>query len=1310
MSTVIAKKIFLAILLLFLIHTGNCRFLQKREKTLPLTFDYAKISTNYFSPANEDPYPLTIQRGDNLYNSTTSDGKTLFYTTNNRGNYDIWFRDLKSSIIVPVTSHPAPEYKPAISPDGTKLAFVSEQYDSEGDIFFLEMNPKKWKEAYLKGERFINTDFKNISNPNYSDPKNARRYIDTDPCWSPDGKFLAYSTESLSPGLQNIVIYELKTKKIIKQITSEGGTSPYWALDGRYISYISYKNHSNGEIYRYDLQTNTHERLTHNEYIEYSPSLSPNGNILFYTSVRNPQKKEKGKEITDNGMIIRYNVSQKKEQHLSSETFPVFDTRYSRFGCADELEQFMNPVQKQKYREECGSILFSASLYNTINVYFIPAEGSIPKQATIEEQFNFALRYQKYQSYEGVVLALDSIKLFFEEDPLYPIFKAKAEMFKAQLNENSGRHDKAKQIIEEQLKQKNQKDGFYPYALASIFHKEGKRGTLETLEQYYDSVKAEKLIPLQQKYAILELIGEEREAINKRALSIEAYARILNEFPEYYNTNTIKQKISRLKFYSEQEIIPAYYLELINNPAIKRSRLNTIQNDIEKNIWKNRNYVEVNQLIDKLNQKEELQKQCAGLHRLLIYIKAKALYEGKDFQNSLGLINSYIGVYEAKPIIDPANKASVFDRKFDFDDPLYLKSLWLRAKNYEGLGTLQGDNGEGFFNQMKFFLVNYDDTFGVEIAEEEIEKSFRYYENQARKYTNQYFETKRKLASAKNIPDKEKKIQDNLKILRSAAIHYFYNTENMFLLKSKNLYLNTLYSQYAIYYYKKMIDSAFIYGKEIREHNSKAVLDFLNTNIVGTSTNFLSKVATNTYTSKVTDKLKVLGDFRDLKIEEVLGEDALFIINQHFKEGIPRARNYLYLAAIYGYAYYLIGKAIIYEDFYNQTGMMTPNRKEKILNDLKKAELELKWAIFANPQFADAYQLLGWLYQYVDVSKTQKLYSDSVSVGEEYESEYNIHFPGRHLEENVELYRQILDFLGEAPDKKLLSDLNLNLANNYLLLNSYPKAKEHYAKVEEYGKSIIDTSRFENYRQKALFHYNYARTLLYLGNYEQSSEEFGKVADIYLNNEFYKAYALGEANPGTQSESIHYVAKKLVLINALGGLAEMEGGNFRQAIRSLRRAVSYNAEVHLIPDYSLYNFLAICYQQVEDYSTANYFVKLAIEKNTDKNEKEKTESYFWELILPRKNRVHGDSRFPGGFPPIYQYLLSKGIEIKNFEEQREYSETLKLLNEREAFIKKNELDSMPSGQSILSNTISRKAYNEYKQGEFINSAKTYKES
>ncbi|MBE8432340.1 hypothetical protein IQB77_21790, partial [Leptospira interrogans serovar Pomona] len=171
----------------------------------------------------------------------------------------------------------------------------------------------------------------------------------------------------------------------------------------------------------------------------------------------------------------------------------------------------------------------------------------------------------------------------------------------------------------------------------------------------------------------------------------------------------------------------------------------------------------------------------------------------------------------------------------------------------------------------------------------------------------------------------------------------------------------------------------------------------------------------------------------------------------------------------YGYSYYLVNRSVIRETYYNAANSMTPARKEEILRDFKQAEYELRWIIFADTRYYEAYQLLGWMYQSVDILKSRKSDEDQPNDEERYASNYKKYFPEKKFEENIELYSQVLELLGENfENKKALSDLRLNLGNNYFLLKNYPKANEQYSKVDSLADYIISKTQFEDYRQKVI--------------------------------------------------------------------------------------------------------------------------------------------------------------------------------------------------------------------------------------------------
>ena len=132
----------------------NCNtFFNRGDETKRLDFDYQTVSRTYFRPENTKPFPLTVRRGNNLNGSISKDGRYLYFSGDIQSNFNIYVRDLKSSIVVPLTLHPSADYKPAINPDGKKLAFVSERYDSLGDIFIADLNIEEIVKGFAKGEK-----------------------------------------------------------------------------------------------------------------------------------------------------------------------------------------------------------------------------------------------------------------------------------------------------------------------------------------------------------------------------------------------------------------------------------------------------------------------------------------------------------------------------------------------------------------------------------------------------------------------------------------------------------------------------------------------------------------------------------------------------------------------------------------------------------------------------------------------------------------------------------------------------------------------------------------------------------------------------------------------------------------------------------------------------------------------------------------------------------------------------------------------------------------------------------------------------
>lgn len=1265
-------------LLILIFFTFQCAIFQKQSKELGVNFDYSAISKNYFYSNQSKPFPLTVQKGNNIHNSTTKDGRYLFYATDQKGNFDIWFRDLKSSIVVPVTNHPYSETKPAISPDGSKLIFVSEEYDSEGDLIYLEMNLEDWKSELLKGNRFISDNFKNITNPNFKNENSKQGILDTDPVWSPNGDYIVFVSTRFTPGLPNLCKMDPKNPTDVTLLTKKGGVSPSFSQNGQSIYFLSYSDDDKGEIYKLDYQSGQIDRITKNEYLDYSPTVDRNERFLYYTSIRKDTNKNGRLDERDNSLLVLKNLQNGEERFLSSGETSNFDTRYSNFNG--------------------GSLLFSASYYNSINIYFIPENGSIPKQETISDQFEYAKTFDSNRSLETYFLALDSIELFFANDPLFPIYSAKAQILKSQVLTRIGKKDEALKILRNLRTLKETPDTRFGIYISNYEETKTSKGKID-LEVYVNS-NLDKDWSKDSIPSLYHLLADDLESNRNFQKAYEILKTISRLYPDYHKISEINRRVGSFEFNSNSESFPAMYEEMTKvwweernsfekNPKLpfpneKKRDLRYLIEDVLQKIPEGRNSGEIVTRIDTLLTKPI--NQTNPIFRMTaLYIKAKAYSDQRMFNESNEVLDSIIPI-PTNIDLEPPGQPSVFEfPKYiaDYKNPILLRANLLKYQNQKALG-----NTSDALRNLKIYLEFYDPVLGVDLNSEEIQNAFFYFENKAIEF---------------------ERIGD----LLQSSFHYFFNNQNMFLVKTRNLYLDSLYKEYAVYYQRKMVDTIFSYGKKIREDEERALFNQLN--ILGKDKlNVVGNISGVTGLLTNSELFRGVIDVKDFEKIEVLSEKALGWTELYYKQAVPRARPYLDLATLYGYAYFLINKYVIYENYYNSTDTMTDSRKKEILENYKRAELELRWIIYADPTYYDAYQLLGWLYQYVDLRKQRIDTKANKPEIEIYEVLYKKYFPDKNLEENIELYSQILTFLGEDyPDKKVISDLNLNLGNNYFLLNNYPKSNESYEVVSVASNSLLPKNQFESYKQEAVYRFNFARSLIYQGKFKEAVIQFDKAIEIYFNQEYFQAINANATDPNViTKKAVDEVRSKLALLFALKGFSELEDGNFANSAASFQTAIAYNKDVKFINPISLYNYLGIAFQKNGRFRDSYLMLDKAEEdyKNIKFSLLDSIKGWsFWNVILKDNLRVMGEGRFPGEFPDEFKFLLTLGVRIENHIEQKEFDFALREIEERNKFIKDKSLDKTVMGRNILAKSKQVEAQIHFQNGNTLESILKFRE-
>lgn len=179
---------------------------------------------------------------------------------------DLYSLPLAGGEATPITQGPGFDSQPAVSPDGERLAFISDR-DGSDNLWIASLDgndPRK-----LSDEQYNNL----IS-----------------PAWSPDSKFLIVTRDADEVEL---VLFSIDggSGVVLTDITEEmpGGVGAVFSPDGDYLYYAA-RARSNGpvddfpvtQVFRIHLDTGVTEQVTRGEGGGFRPRLSSDGRLLVY--------------------------------------------------------------------------------------------------------------------------------------------------------------------------------------------------------------------------------------------------------------------------------------------------------------------------------------------------------------------------------------------------------------------------------------------------------------------------------------------------------------------------------------------------------------------------------------------------------------------------------------------------------------------------------------------------------------------------------------------------------------------------------------------------------------------------------------------------------------------------------------------------------------------------------------------------------------------------------------------------------------------------------------------------------------------
>ncbi len=182
-------------------------------------------------------------------------------------------RTLATPLLTEQNSQGTWHLAPALSPDGSLVAYFSEK-----DFYFVDL--------YL-ADGNTGKPIRRLLQSSYSSNYETYRFIYSSSSWSPDGRYLAFAAKR--NGKDDLVIVDPRRNKEIKRIVVpiSGITTPAWSPDGQRLVFSGLDG-GLSDLYTVRADGSDLQKLTTDRFADLHPAWSPDGSTIAFVTDRGP--------------------------------------------------------------------------------------------------------------------------------------------------------------------------------------------------------------------------------------------------------------------------------------------------------------------------------------------------------------------------------------------------------------------------------------------------------------------------------------------------------------------------------------------------------------------------------------------------------------------------------------------------------------------------------------------------------------------------------------------------------------------------------------------------------------------------------------------------------------------------------------------------------------------------------------------------------------------------------------------------------------------------------------------------------------